>query len=174
MTAMAAPTIRTSRLHELPLLSALEKAGDVHFRAVGMDRVADSPAPEPSVYEAAHHAGRLLVAVDHRDRPIGFVRVELVDTVPHVEQVSVHPDRAGWGIGAALLAAAEDWARARAHDRITLTTFRDVAWDGPYYTRLGWRLLPEALWGPELTDVRLHERALGLDEWPRQAMVKRL
>lgn len=139
-----------------------------------MDWVADSPAPDPSVYQVAHRAGRLLLAVNAQDRPIGFVRVELVHAVPHVEQVSVHPDQSRQGIGATLLAAAEDWARARGHDRMTLTTFRDVAWNGPYYTRLGWRPLAEDEWGPELTDLRRHERDLGLDEWPRQAMVKRL
>ncbi len=93
---------------------------------------------------------------------------------PHVEQVSVHPDRAGHGIGAALLAAAEQLARARGHRRITLTTFRDVPWNGPYYARLGWSVVREADLTPALAAARRHERDLGFDEWPRQAMAKSL
>src|ERR1700722_14326612 len=110
------------------MISALEKSGDQLFRAVGMDRIADAAAPEPGAYRAAQEEGRLLVAVDEQDAPVGFIRLEMLDGRPHVEQVSVHPDRAGHGVGASLLAAAEQAARARGHRRITLTTFRGVAW----------------------------------------------
>jgi hypothetical protein len=57
---------------------------------------------------------------------------------------------------------------------MTLTTFRDVPWNGPYYTRLGWSALPAADLPPELAAARQHERDLGFDEWPRQAMAKSL
>lgn len=166
--------IRAARESELPLISALEKSGDGLFRAAGMDRVADAPAPEPDTYRPALQDGLLLVAVDERDAALGFVRLEMLDGDPHVEQVSVHPDCAGRGIGAALLAAAEQLARARGHRRMTLTTFRDVPWNGPYYTRLGWSTLRAADLPPELAATRQHERDLGLDEWPRQAMAKNL
>ena len=166
--------IRAARESELPLISALEKSGDGLFRAAGMDRVADAPAPEPDTYRPALQDGLLLVAVDERDAALGFVRLEMLDGDPHVEQVSVHPDCAGCGIGAALLAAAEQLARARGHRRMTLTTFRDVPWNGPYYTRLGWSTLRAADLPPELAATRQHERDLGLDEWPRQAMAKNL
>lgn len=88
--------------------------------------------------------------------------------------MSVHPDHQGRGIGTALLDAAEDWARAHGHSRMTLTTYRDVAWNGPYYIRRGWILFPEADWGPELAAARQHEHDLGLDRWPRQALIKQL
>jgi hypothetical protein len=57
---------------------------------------------------------------------------------------------------------------------MTLTTFRDVPWNGPYYTRLGWSTLHAADLPPELAAARKQERDLGLDEWPRQAMAKSL
>ena len=105
--------IRAARESELPLISALEKSGDQLFRAAGLDRIADAPAPEPDAYRPALEDGRLLVAVDERDAPHGFIRLEMLDGGPHVEQVSVHPDRAGQGIGASLLASAERVARPR-------------------------------------------------------------
>lgn len=136
-----------------------------------MNRVADAPAPDPRAYGDAHQAGRLLTAVTD-DALIGFIRTEILDNEPHVEQVSVHPDHQGRGVGAALMRAAERWARSQGYTRLTLTTFRDVSWNGPYYARCGWVLLPEHEWGPELAAVRQHERDLGLDQWPRQAMAK--
>jgi GNAT superfamily N-acetyltransferase len=166
--------IRAARDDELPAISALEKSGEKLFRMAGMDRVADAPAPDPRSYQAALGAGRLLVAADPQDRPLGFIRLEMLDGDPHVEQVSVHPDYAGHGIGASLLAAAEQLARERGHRRLTMTTFRDVPWNGPYYQRLGWSVLPEADLPPELAAARQQERDLGFDHWPRQAMVKGL
>ena len=166
--------IHAAREGELFLISALEKSGEKQFRAAGMDRVADAPASEPDDYRPALDDGRLLVAVDGRDSPLGFIRLEVLDGEPHVEQVSVHPDHAGHGIGARLLAATEHLARAGGHRRMTLTTFRDVPWNGPYYARLGWTILPEADLPPELAAARRRERDLGFDEWPRQAMAKSL
>lgn len=166
--------IRPARAEELPLISALEKAGDSLFRAAGMDRVADSPAPDPRTYEAAYIQGRVFVATGPADTPIGFIRVEMVDGDPHVEQVSVHPGHSRKGVGSALMRAAEDWARSHGFTRLTLTTFRDVPWNGQFYSRLGWSPLPEPEWGPELAALRQHERDLGLDAWPRQAMSRNL
>ena len=134
--------IRPARAEELPLISALEKSGEASFRAAGMDRVADSPAPGPRTYEGAHSEGRLFIAVDPADTPIGFIRVEMVDGEHHVEQVSVQPDYSGKGIGSTLMRKAEDWARSHGFTRLTLTTFRDAPWNGPFYLRLGWSPLP--------------------------------
>ncbi|HMT34071.1 MAG TPA: hypothetical protein PKA99_15695, partial [Dermatophilaceae bacterium] len=53
----------------------------------------------------------------------------------------------------------------------TLRTFTHVPWNGPYYERLGWRVLPEAECGPQMRALAEHERAIGLTRWPRQAMV---
>lgn len=105
---------------------------------------------------------------------IGFVRIEMLDDEPHIEQVSVHPDHQGNGVGRTLLHAAEQWAQAHDYTRMTLTTFRQVPWNGPYYSRLGWAVLPENEWEADLAAARRRERDVGLDRWPRQAMVKSL
>ena len=171
---METTTLRPSREVELPLIGALEKSSDAQFRAAGMGLVADAPVPDLATYLEAHRAGRLLVASSSTGLLVGFVRIEIVDGDAHVEQVSVHPDHQRQGVGRALLEAAEQWARAHDHARMTLTTFRDVPWNGPFYARLGWDVLPEHAWRPELAAARHHERALGLDQWPRQAMFKQV
>ena len=62
------------------------------------------------------------------------------------------------------------WAAAQALSAITLTTFTKVAWNGPYYERLGFRYLPEDQIGPELREIRRQEARRGLDAWPRACM----
>jgi hypothetical protein len=45
-----------------------------------------------------------------------------------------------------------------------------VAWNAPYYERLGFQRLPDAELTPGLVAIRAEEAAHGLDEWPRLAM----
>ena len=108
------------------------------------------------------------------DRVVGFVRIGLLDGLAHVEQLSVHPAHAGRRIGAQLLNGAAEWALEHGGDRLMLTTFRDVPWNGPYYARLGWVVRPAGQLGPDLAAARARERRLGLDAAPRQAMLKYL
>ena len=53
---------------------------------------------------------------------------------------------------------------------LTLTTFRDVPWNAPYYARCGFHILD----GDEITagleTIRAREAARGLDRWPRVRM----
>lgn len=169
----AAPLpIRRARLDELAQLCDIEVLADTAFASVGLHFVLDSPLPEPASLVEPQRHGRLLVATDSDDRAVGFVRIDLLDGIPHVGQVAVNPEHAGQGTGAALVQAAEAWALARGADRLTLTTFRDVPWNGPYYERLGWLVLPDDEAGPELAAARRRERQLGLDQAPRQCMVR--
>ena len=56
----------------------------------------------------------------------------------------------------------------------TLTTFRDVAWNGPYYARLGFTVVPAEALTPGLRELRAAETARGLDRWPRVVMSRPL
>ena len=53
---------------------------------------------------------------------------------------------------------------------LTLTTFRSVPWNAPYYARCGFVALSPAQLGPGLTEVLAAEAALGLDMTDRVAM----
>jgi hypothetical protein len=67
----------------------------------------------------------------------------------------------------------EDWGRAAGRPATTLTTFRDVPWNGPYHRRLGYQLLPLERVGPELAQTIAHEASLpGIDASLRCAMVE--
>jgi hypothetical protein len=74
------------------------------------------------------------------------------------------------GIGRALIDQVRSWALAAGLPAVTLTTFRDVPWNGPLYQHLGFRFLDEHEIGPELCAVRDHETAMGLDPALRVCM----
>ncbi len=96
--------------------------------------------------------------------------VDLVDGCAHVEQLTVHPEEQGAGVGRALLEQVREWAVDTGRPAITLTTFRDVPWNRPLYEHLGFRVLAQDEIGPELRAVRDHESATGLDPATRVCM----
>jgi predicted N-acetyltransferase YhbS len=86
----------------------------------------------------------------------------------------VRPSHARRGIGRRLLAVAREWALARGFAELSLTTFAEVAWNGPYYARLGFEVVAPAELTEGLRAIRAAEAARGLDAWPRVVMRQRL
>ncbi|MDR6321014.1 GNAT family N-acetyltransferase [Actinoplanes couchii] len=129
----------------------------------------DEPLPVAVLGEYAED-GRAWVAVAPGERVAGYLLADLVDGDVHVEQVSVDPRFARQGVGRLLIEAAAGWAERVGAPALTLTTFADVAWNAPYYRRLGFAVMPDETVGEGLRAVRAHEAAAGLDRWPRVCM----
>ncbi|WP_327113688.1 GNAT family N-acetyltransferase [Nocardia sp. NBC_01730] len=162
--------IRPATTHDLPTLQDIERAAGAPFAEVGMTAVADDEPPALDMLREFQRAGRAWVWADDADHPIGYLILGVVDGVAHIDQVSVHPDHAGQRIGKRLIDQAVRWAETEGMGAITLTTFTEVAWNGPYYERLGFRYLPVHEETPGLRALRAAERAHGLDRWPRACM----
>jgi GNAT superfamily N-acetyltransferase len=166
--------IRTAHRDELPILRDLEVAAGVLFRNIGMTDVAEHPPPALEVFEQFREAGQLWVSVDDADKPTGFVFVKLVDGGVHIEQVSVHPDHQGHGIGRGLIEYVAVWAAEQGFPVLTLSTFRSVPWNAPYYGRLGFSELPAVELTPGLAEILAAETAFGLDPAERVFMRRSL
>ena len=171
---MSELVIRAARLDELGLLIEIERAAGAPFRSLGMDAVADDDPGSIGQLTPYAEDGRAFVAVDSTDRPLGYLLLDVVDAAAHIEQVSVHPDHARRRIGRALIERAETWARDRGLPALTLTTYVEVPWNGPYYERLGFHYLTADEETPGLRSIREHERQSGLDAWSRACMKRRL
>ncbi|WP_249644342.1 GNAT family N-acetyltransferase [Nocardia sputi] len=161
--------IRPATTHDLPALQDIERAAGKPFAEIGMTAVADDEPPSVATLREFQQSGRAWVWIDD-DVPIGYLIVGIVDGNAHIEQVSVHPDYAGRRIGKRLLDRGARWAAAAGLPAMTLTTFTEVAWNGPYYERLGFRYLSAEEQTPGLTALRAAEHAHGLDRWPRACM----
>jgi GNAT superfamily N-acetyltransferase len=163
-------TIRPAREEDLPALREIERAAGRAFAALGMHLVADDePFPLESLRQYAD-AGRAWVRADADDRPVAYLLADVVDGCAHLEQVSVHPDAAGHGFGRDLVEHLVAWAAERGLPAVTLTTYVDVPWNGPYYRRLGFRPVEGTALTPGLREIRRAEAAHGLDRWPREVM----
>ncbi|WP_328690952.1 GNAT family N-acetyltransferase [Streptomyces caniferus] len=161
---------------ELPALRSIELAAGTAFRGLGMATIADAEPPSLAQLAEFQRAGRALAAYEEpcgaaaaegTGAPLGFLLWEPVDGCTHIEQVSVHPQHAHRRIGQALIDRAEQDGGSAP---LTLTTFAEVPWNAPYYTRLGFRTLTDAELTPGLREIRAHEATLGLDHWPRVCM----
>nr|WP_300338932.1 GNAT family N-acetyltransferase [Actinomyces sp.] len=167
-------SLRLASADDLTEICLVERAADAKFADVGLQCVLDAPQSQPEDHAEAQQDGRVIVAEAGSGELVGFARIDVVDGAAHLEQVSVAPSAAGQSIGAALIRAAECWARTHGYDRMTLCTYRDVPWNAPYYQRLGWQPLEDAELGTGLRGLREHEKELGLETAPRLAMVKEL
>ena len=90
-----------------------------------------------ATFARAAHEGRLWVATMN-DEPIGFALVEmLAPDLPHLEEIDVVPKHGRRGVGTALVRTVCEWASMSGYRMLTLTTFRNVSFNLPFYARLG-------------------------------------
>jgi GNAT superfamily N-acetyltransferase len=151
--------IRPARPADLATLPIIERAAAALFRGTPYTYLADDDLVSTDV-DLDHEY--VWVAVDQADQPIGFALVHLLDESVHVHELDVHPHYARQGLGQRLIVVVAGWARARGATALTLTTFADVPWNGPYYARLGFRTLDLAALSPGLQAVRQAEADNGL------------
>jgi GNAT superfamily N-acetyltransferase len=152
--------IRQARPSELRRIAAIEDAGGpVYAEHFGERTVPALTAKAPSGAERDGQ-GFLLVAVDDR-RLVGFAHVVPHDLHAHLEQLSVLPAYHRRGIGTTLVRAAMEEARWGGFDRMSLSTYVDVPWNGPFYAALGFAEVERL--EPFQADIRAQEVAMGLD-----------
>jgi GNAT superfamily N-acetyltransferase len=162
--------VELARPEDIPGLPDVERDAATLFAGYGLPAsILEETTPLGELRHAAEH-GRLWVARGDDGAAVGFALVELVDGAPHLEEVDVRPSSGRRGLGRALVEAVLAWARAAGHDAVTLTTFREVAWNAPFYARLGFRPVAEDALGPGLAAVVADETARGLDPARRVVM----
>lgn len=166
---MAPKHIRPARLDDIEAMREIERAAGRLFAGIGMDDVAADPPLERAVLAGYIENGRAWIA-EIDGQPAGYAIADIVDGCGHLEQVSVRPEYGRQGLGRGLIQTVAGWARAQGSPALTLLTFREVPWNGPYYASLGFRPLADADLSPGLLALRAHESTLGLDREARFAM----
>ena len=152
-------TIHAARPDDLAAFPGIEHAAAAHFRTTPYAYLADDEPVSAAVDLTREYAW---VVVNASDEPVGFAIVHLLPESVHLHELDVHPDHAHQGLGRRLIATVAAWARGRDATALTLTTFADVPWNGPYYARLGFRTLDVATLSPGLQAVRREEAESGL------------
>jgi GNAT superfamily N-acetyltransferase len=166
--------IRSARSDDLSALTDIERAANALFADYGLaEQLSDLLTPIEALHEGVK-ANRLWVAADELDRPVGFALASIVGDNAHLDELDVHPAHGQRGLGAALVEAVCDWARASGYRAITLTTLRDIPWNAPWYQRLGFRVLEENELSQALHDLLQEEIQRGLPAHKRVVMRREL
>ncbi|HEX2312484.1 MAG TPA: GNAT family N-acetyltransferase [Thermomonospora sp.] len=153
--------VRAAGEPDLAVLPEIERTADAVFAELGIVFPAG-----PTVIEGVALSARVLVA---GEPPVGFAAVIELDGHPHLEQIAVRGDLTGRGVGGLLL----ERVIAEAAGPLTLITFREVPWNGPWYARHGFAELPAERWGPGLREHWQAEIDAGLHALgPRLVMAR--
>lgn len=121
-------------------------------------------------FRAAQREERLWVALDG-NTPVGFALVALRPAnAAHLQEMDVSPSHMRQGIGTELLRAVLSWARTINRVPLTLTTFRDVPFNAPFYARHGFSVVDAESWPLDVRTLVDEEHARGLDRTRRVVM----
>ena len=156
--------LRRAEARDAPAILRVERAAHAILRTPSWPATAWTSVPSTSPRNSRRpHSGRS--GSWRRWRPSrGAVRLseQLDAELLALDQVSVDPPYAGHGIGRQLLTAALTTARELGYCALTGTTFRDVAFNAPFYATLGSVEDPDP--HPAMLCRRKVERELGLDK----------
>lgn len=162
-------SVRLARLEHVPALPAIELEAAQMLKGYAPDSVL-AETTEGCTFADAVRDGRLWVALTGT-RPVGFALVEmLAGDLPHLEEIDVEPIHGRRGLGTALVRAVCEWATVSGYPMLTLTTFRSVPWNYPFYARLGFVEIPRETLRPELAALVFDEAHRGLDPDTRVVM----
>lgn len=163
--------LRLARPEDAENWPAIERAAAQMFRIIpGLDALDLDHTWQPEDLRRLIRKGHCLAAhVD--ERPVGFIATQPFQRELHVWELSVHPDAQGHGIGAGLLRACLIDAGNAGFRAVTLTTFRDVPWNAPFYARLGFTELADPASHSRLAEMLANEAEDGLPAERRCAMI---
>jgi GNAT superfamily N-acetyltransferase len=161
--------IALARPHDLPLLPAIELAAARLLAGHAPASVLGETTSQFALRKA-RRAGQLWVALA-QNAPVGFAHVVVHERgVAHLEEVDVDPRHGRRGIGRRLVQTVCAWATSHGFDAVTLTTFRDLPWNMPFYAQLGFEPLASDAVSAALDAVIQDEMRRGLDPARRVVM----
>lgn len=162
--------IRPAREEDAPRLQHIELATHPQFAAIGLHNVAADPPDSIEVLVDFARTARSWVATTDQGDVVGYILLGTADGAAHIDQVTVHPDYQGRGVGKSLVDRAKAWAAETGRRAVTLTTFSEVPWNMPLYEHLGFHVMDDAEIGPELKAIQAHEVDKGFGPEGRVAM----
>lgn len=172
---LAGYEVRRTQSSDCSLLPAIEQsAAELFALDPALGWLARQDPIEPDRHAELIGSGCCFVTLSDEVRPCGFIATEVLGTDLHVWELSVEKAHQKRGIGRQLMVAAEQAATNFGLRRLTLTTFRDLIWNGPFYESCGFVELPDVTFEPRLAGLLQAEAAHGLPAERRCAMVKLL
>lgn len=165
-------SIRLATVNDAPFLPSVEASAGQAFKALEKYQwIAEGEGQTEQDHLAFIEQQLEWVAVNANDEPIGFINVDRHDGSLHICELSVCQNHQGKGIGKQLIRQVFMAALAQNRSSVTLTTFRDVPWNAPYYQRLGFSIIEDSALTPTLHAILQEEVEAGFQAEDRCAMV---
>ena len=132
--------IRLAVPEDAQLLPAIETSAAQVFRLIDeLSWLAESLPMSIERHSQLIAVSTCWVALDAENRPQGFLSAEHHGNDLHIYELSVMQSMQGQGTGRRLIEAAMDYARSTRLSFVTLTTFTNVPWNAPFYSRMGFQ-----------------------------------
>lgn len=171
--AVASCHIRGWQRDDLPALAALEARAARLFGDHGHAAIANAPQHTPDELADFIDGNQAWVAVIDAE-PAGFAVAGQVGAAFYLKELSVDPGYGRRGVGTALLEFYVGQARRSGYRLAALSTFRDIPFNAPFYSRRGFSVLPPETAPDALKKQFLAEVPSGIDPASRVLMVRRL
>ncbi|EKT63834.1 GNAT family N-acetyltransferase [Providencia burhodogranariea] len=164
--------IRQAKKSDAKNLSAIEYSAAQIFRGhVKLGWIADGNVQSEQEHLSYIQQQLEWVAVDNNNQPIGFINIQKLKNSLHIREVSVDQSWQGKGVGRELIQHVLGYALQKKVNNVTLTTFRDVPWNAPYYQRLGFSIIEASELSCTLKSILQQEVDTGFAIEDRCAMI---
>ena len=163
--------LRLTTYEDIPALRFIEKQAGERFRDVGLAKIADHDPLEAEEHALAIEDGTSFV-IAKGEEPVGFLVADWLDEALHIAEMAVHPDHGGQRLGEILINAAKGLCVEKGRKQLSLSTFRDVPWNAPYYATLGFEDIDAAYLGKDHRAMKEAQDVV-FDQTPRVFMVLR-
>lgn len=164
-------TIRLAVPEDAQRLPAIETSAAQAFRLIDeLSWLAESPPMSIERHSQLIALSTCWIALDAENRPQGFLSAERHGSDLHIYELSVMQSMQGQGTGRRLVEAAKDYARSIRLSFVTLTTFTNVPWNAPFYSRIGFQAKATADLDERLAGILSEEYKHGFAPDSRCAM----
>lgn len=153
--------IRLATQDDFASFGAIEKAAGALFIEAGLPEIASHDPTDLEFIQAASRAGAVFVAT-HDDTPVGFILAAPLGRDIHIYELSVAPAHGRKRLGRKLVEAVCTWSRDMGFKAVTLSTFMNLPWNGPFYASCGFDVINPDNWTPALLLARYREEDIGL------------
>jgi GNAT superfamily N-acetyltransferase len=165
-------SLRPRREADDAALCGIENRAAEMFRGHGYGVVADHPFPDAGSMQPLFSAGETWLAATEADEPAAFIVFAPLRRYLHIHELSVDPSHGRKGLGTALVRLAIAAADRQTSLGVSLTTFRDVPFNAPFYEKLGFSAIDPADADPVLAARLETERPEGVPASSRVLMVR--
>ena len=156
--------VRAATASDITQICNISASATKKFAAIpALSDLSEDREEEPQVQEWLDH-GKIYLA-ESAGSSVGFIAAYPVDSAIYIAEIAVEEEFQGKGVGGMLLNAVKQWAWIRCRDdgfrsgQVSLKTYADVPWNGPWYRKHGFKEVDPAAVGVSHVEMAADDKA---------------